>query len=605
MNRPEQASEPSMDEILASIRRIIAEDPAGTPSAGPAQVIPANGKGDLTSRPSLPAASAGLKTRIEAAAPARQAPPPLPAAAPSVRDLAADDDILDLVDAPAAPIASPPPPPAAPAPRSEASAGPMAGGRPLTPRPLSTRPEFGTQVSSTRASTASPVASSHAAGAPVLPGGATSLRPAPPPLPRATGEAVNGRTPLRLDAPPLPPVFSDAARARPALPAARNEAPPAALDIGTIVPRREGDAGPGEPAGSSRLASPAPLGNGGMAKPASAEMVRQPSPSPALRPGLGDVRRDKPASETARPLEATEPLLAPETQAEVKPARTDKPTAISASVAPPRPLGSPPAGSLAKDASGIKLDAPARPSFESVAKPVSGRASELDIAPPRFGPLFRDAPAGDLPTSLRARATDGTGAAAAAKTATTAMADAVARTKDAATAEAKEPSLAKVRVAAPTVDFKTQDASIAPVVKPADAPLVVEASTSPPIEAVTTLAAPAPSHAAPKPDAAAISMKVETGPPAAASDAAAPLEKAGAPLATPPVALVPSPSNAVAAATTRSLEDAVSDLLRPMLRSWLDDNMPRIVEKIAREELAKPLGTPDKADAKADGKKAD
>jgi len=27
----------------------------------------------------------------------------------------------------------------------------------------------------------------------------------------------------------------------------------------------------------------------------------------------------------------------------------------------------------------------------------------------------------------------------------------------------------------------------------------------------------------------------------------------------------------------------VADLLRPMLRDWLDTNMPRIVEKMARE----------------------
>jgi uncharacterized protein len=34
---------------------------------------------------------------------------------------------------------------------------------------------------------------------------------------------------------------------------------------------------------------------------------------------------------------------------------------------------------------------------------------------------------------------------------------------------------------------------------------------------------------------------------------------------------------------SRTLEDAVADLLRPMLREWLDANMPRIVEKMARE----------------------
>ncbi len=42
----------------------------------------------------------------------------------------------------------------------------------------------------------------------------------------------------------------------------------------------------------------------------------------------------------------------------------------------------------------------------------------------------------------------------------------------------------------------------------------------------------------------------------------------------------------VAAAGVRSLEDTVVDLLRPMLRQWLDENMPRMVEKALRIELA-------------------
>jgi hypothetical protein len=34
----------------------------------------------------------------------------------------------------------------------------------------------------------------------------------------------------------------------------------------------------------------------------------------------------------------------------------------------------------------------------------------------------------------------------------------------------------------------------------------------------------------------------------------------------------------------RTLEDTVVDLLRPMVRDWLDDNMPRLVEKALRIE---------------------
>jgi cell pole-organizing protein PopZ len=36
----------------------------------------------------------------------------------------------------------------------------------------------------------------------------------------------------------------------------------------------------------------------------------------------------------------------------------------------------------------------------------------------------------------------------------------------------------------------------------------------------------------------------------------------------------------------RPLEEAVKEMLRPMLRQWLNENMPRIVEKVAREEVA-------------------
>jgi cell pole-organizing protein PopZ len=36
----------------------------------------------------------------------------------------------------------------------------------------------------------------------------------------------------------------------------------------------------------------------------------------------------------------------------------------------------------------------------------------------------------------------------------------------------------------------------------------------------------------------------------------------------------------------RTLEDTVADLLRPLLREWLENNMPRIVENALRIEVA-------------------
>jgi uncharacterized protein len=35
----------------------------------------------------------------------------------------------------------------------------------------------------------------------------------------------------------------------------------------------------------------------------------------------------------------------------------------------------------------------------------------------------------------------------------------------------------------------------------------------------------------------------------------------------------------------RTLEDLVKEMLRPMLKAWLDDNLPNLVEKIVRAEI--------------------
>jgi cell pole-organizing protein PopZ len=35
----------------------------------------------------------------------------------------------------------------------------------------------------------------------------------------------------------------------------------------------------------------------------------------------------------------------------------------------------------------------------------------------------------------------------------------------------------------------------------------------------------------------------------------------------------------------RTLEDLVREMLRPMLKSWLDDNLPSIVERLVRAEI--------------------
>jgi uncharacterized protein len=44
-------------------------------------------------------------------------------------------------------------------------------------------------------------------------------------------------------------------------------------------------------------------------------------------------------------------------------------------------------------------------------------------------------------------------------------------------------------------------------------------------------------------------------------------------------------AQAVQARDGRSLEEVVSELLRPMLKAWLDDNLPDLVERLVRAEI--------------------
>ncbi|MCW5714159.1 MAG: DUF2497 domain-containing protein [Bauldia sp.] len=85
-------------------------------------------------------------------------------------------------------------------------------------------------------------------------------------------------------------------------------------------------------------------------------------------------------------------------------------------------------------------------------------------------------------------------------------------------------------------------------------------------------------------------------PPPAPATASAP-HPAAAPLAKPGHGLL-SPNSDAAVRTAfdqladtmfsreaRSLEDVVKDMMRPMLREWLDDNLPPLVERLVREEI--------------------
>lgn len=44
-------------------------------------------------------------------------------------------------------------------------------------------------------------------------------------------------------------------------------------------------------------------------------------------------------------------------------------------------------------------------------------------------------------------------------------------------------------------------------------------------------------------------------------------------------------AGSILAGSQRTLDDVVKDLLRPMLKMWLDDNLPSIVERLVRAEI--------------------
>jgi len=50
-------------------------------------------------------------------------------------------------------------------------------------------------------------------------------------------------------------------------------------------------------------------------------------------------------------------------------------------------------------------------------------------------------------------------------------------------------------------------------------------------------------------------------------------------------------AQSVLAENVRTLQDLVQEMLRPMLRSWLGDNLPTLVERLVRAEIERLAGT--------------
>jgi cell pole-organizing protein PopZ len=107
MTQAAKAQEPSMEEILASIRRIIADDDAGKPAGAPE---PATGsKQTAAAAPARPAPSPAASTRSTTSSASPPAAPPKPAAPPAAAANSQDDIDAMLAELDAPPKATPKP----------------------------------------------------------------------------------------------------------------------------------------------------------------------------------------------------------------------------------------------------------------------------------------------------------------------------------------------------------------------------------------------------------------------------------------------------------------------------------------------------------------
>jgi cell pole-organizing protein PopZ len=118
-------------------------------------------------------------------------------------------------------------------------------------------------------------------------------------------------------------------------------------------------------------------------------------------------------------------------------------------------------------------------------------------------------------------------------------------------------------------------------VQPAAAPVQEQVAIAPPMAAPPMSAAPISAQplyaepvAAPMSDRLLPSLMEETQQSLLSQDAGLQIARSFEELAA-----------AIDGAERRSLDEIAEDMLRPMLRDWLDDNLPTLVERLVREEI--------------------
>ena len=529
-------AEPSMDDILASIRRIIADDapPVEAPRVGIAPPPPP--VTDLAQQ--MPAANGSLAARLnqvfgpqssQDGPPPGVVPPPaigpLPSAPPSAASArsAVENDIADLLEAGTRAGLSP----------SAAHQSAATSPGPLLPPAGGLRPGFTPDLPSRH----EPVVI--AAMSPAPSAGGQPRQATPQTMLAGLSPGLN---PL---AGPVQP--RESAQGRPL---------PGTLDLSALVPASARPITGSPPRSEPKLPDVAP--------PVSASGSPAPAVSPTGSP-IDTPPRDAELASVARGLEAslrfgpqpgqqtgTAPSPVASPAASLEPAPTAG--AASATVAAtPSPALVP--GASASPQGKIERVAEASPAESASVRPISSTVSSVP-APTLVGGTSTAAasPPPEQPLSAASKL-----------------------------AERSVVTALPVRTGSPS--------------KPAP-PFIPSMPDVPTSAAATETAIPAPVSAAPTPSKGSEPPKA-TAPTiaAAASIAAASKVEPTSTALTPTMNMLPVSAAFEPSALSQSeFEDTAAELLRPMLKQWLDTNMPRIVEKALRRELAENPPTLDKPD---------
>lgn len=617
MTRLDPAGEPSMEEILASIRRIIAEDPPGSRPQDPPAVSgrkasrSANGEQPAAPRQpepsSRPASTAemDIAAQLGAIAPgarlndfsAREAENPDDPPADAQDSVQAALDSLRLGQPPVTQAA--PTSPAAVAPRSRDPFDFTLPGARLEPQPAA---RASSQNDPFEFSLGPSPFARNTPAQPAAPQSSPQAAPALEALRAASADRLGGFVPTRID-----PFSSDPVHPGGALPG-EGSTPMRSM---SAQPKSESFGAPG--AMAPVPADPPGQDNWPLAPEpafASVEIVQRDVPAPAATSRTQDPATPAPATFQMEPPANSRPVFGGPVLGELAtavppPASSPAPAAFlpemlaaQPSVArdpftmpqPVAPAAVSPAAAPEQSPAFVATPAPhAAAAATPVSAPPTAQVQSAPAAPADFTALVVPPPAGAAETVSSPMTSDAASAAAA-------VLEQIARPGPAALASSDpilEPASSQPQPAAPAA---AQSAGA----EPAEVTIVPEA--------VQREADPVPAAVE---DKAAISEPVAhlTSKPDAAYGAAGEnqtseielheafvedLDDAGPAAAAPPAHAMAGGRGALTMRTPhadheidapRTMEDTVADLLRPMLKNWLAENMPRIVERALRKEL--------------------